>query len=65
MAEKITFTTGKEDAGLRLDIVLSNHLQLTRSSAARLVTEGKVQVDEKVVPYFKTGKQLRERLNDE
>ncbi|WP_455374122.1 integration host factor subunit beta [Limibacillus halophilus] len=28
-------------------------------------TGEKVQVDEKVVPYFKTGKQLRERLNDE
>ncbi len=24
-----------------------------------------VEVEEKVVPYFKTGKQLRERLNDE
>lgn len=28
-------------------------------------TGEKVQVDEKVVPYFKTGKQLRERLNDD
>jgi integration host factor subunit beta len=28
-------------------------------------TGEKVQVDEKVVPYFKTGTQLRERLNDE
>ena len=28
-------------------------------------TGEKVEVEEKVVPYFKTGKQLRERLNDE
>ena len=48
MAEKITFTPRIEDAGLRLDIVLSNHLALTRSAAARLVTEGNVLVDMKV-----------------
>ncbi len=28
-------------------------------------TGAKVQVDEKWVPFFKTGKELRERLNDD
>jgi len=68
VAEKIAFTTGKEDAGLRLDIVLSHHLQLTRSAAARLVTEGKVLVDEKErKPSFKlmTGMHLQVHLEDE
>ena len=27
-------------------------------------TGAKVEVDEKVVPFFKTGKEMRERLND-
>ena len=54
MAEKITFTTRDEDAGLRLDIVLSHHLQSTRSAAAHLVTKGNVLVDMKVRrPSFK------------
>ena len=68
MAEKIAFTTGKEDIGLRLDIVLSNHLQLTRSAAARLVTEGKVLVDERQrKPSFKimAGMHLQVHIEDE
>ena len=66
MAEEITFTTGKEDAGLRLDIVLSHHLALTRSAAARLVTQGKALVDrEERRPSFKLKEGMRLQVHME
>ncbi len=45
MAETIEFIAGEADAGLRLDIVVSQHLQTTRSAAALLISEGDVLVD--------------------
>lgn len=66
MAEKIVFTTGNEDVGLRLDIVLSHHLELTRSAAARLITQGNVLVDMKVRrPSFKLKEGMRLQVHME
>lgn len=45
MAGKIAFTIGSEDVGLRLDMVISHHLGLTRSAASRLIVQGSVLVD--------------------
>lgn len=47
MAEKIDIIAQKGDAGLRLDVFLSNNLPLTRSAAAHLIDRDNVEVDGK------------------
>jgi 23S rRNA pseudouridine1911/1915/1917 synthase len=47
VAEKIELVAQKGDVGLRLDIFISNHMPLTRSAAAHLITGEKVQVEGK------------------
>jgi len=68
VAGKIEFTAGNDDVDLRLDIVLSQHLGITRSAAARLVTQENVLVDSKGRrPSFKlkAGMRLQVHVEDE
>jgi len=43
--EKIDFIIEHEDYGIRLDVILSKHLSISRSFAARLIDEGRVMVE--------------------
>ncbi|MGC9323108.1 MAG: RluA family pseudouridine synthase [Desulfomonilia bacterium] len=45
MEEKVDITVSTQDAGSRLDIVLSQHIHITRSQAARIIEQGDVRVD--------------------
>lgn len=56
MEDTRTLSIPADDKGDRLDIVLARHAGMTRSSAARLIDEGRVLVDGRIrKPSFKVG----------
>ncbi len=60
MDEKIEFLTGPDDHGVRLDVYISSHLNLSRSYAVHIIEQGLVLVDGSIKrPSFKLKSSLR------